>query len=194
MATLDMAPPVGGMLKQLSNSTSLPSNSGKVRLTCPICENVFVRHAAWAKRANVNYCGRGCVAIGQRVRVECFCTVCQASMMVIPANVGKKTTCGPVCSSVKKRSRGTPTKKQGFAAYKRAMQGVIDRSICEKCGTNVGPWVVRGIEVHVTDGNLPAASLESASLWCRHCHLADVALIGAAARQKQRMASKVGEK
>ena len=195
MATPEMIPPVGGMIKQLSNSSKLALNSGKVRLTCPICETDFVRHAAWAKRSDVNYCGRGCASIGLMVRVECFCNVCKASMTLIPANVGRKTTCGPVCSSIKKRSRGAaPTRNHNFAAYKRAMKEITDRSVCVECGTTVGPWVVRGLGVDINDGDIPVANSKSASLWCKHCHLTDVAPLGAIVREKNKMTSNMEEK
>jgi hypothetical protein len=177
------------MRKQFTNLTGLASNSGKIRMICPICETDFVRPVAWAKRVNVNYCGRGCAAIGHMVRVECFCRVCQASMMLTPTDAEKKTTCGPVCSSIRKRSRGVNSRKSSWAAYRRAMKEIADRAVCEKCGTTVGPWVVRGLRVDVIDGNTPSASSESASLWCKHCHLVDAAPLGPPEREKRKMTS-----
>jgi hypothetical protein len=107
-------------------------------------------------------------------------------MMLIPTNVGRKTTCGPVCSSIKKRSRGASTRKYNLTVYKQAMKEITDRAVCVKCDATVGPWVVRGMKVGITDGNIPVASSESASLWCKHCHLADVAPLGGVARQKRK--------
>lgn len=185
----DTAPPVNGMQGHFSRLTKLAANTGKLRLICPICQIDFLRPAAWAKRVNVNYCGRGCAAIGKVVEVECFCSVCNASMLLPPSSVGRKTTCGPACSSAKKRSRGLGDRKGSWAAYKLAVKEISGRGVCEKCGTTTGPWAVRGLEVEVADGGIPSAIYANASLWCKHCHLVEVAPLGAKKRESKKTPS-----
>lgn len=187
----DTAPPIGGMRKQFSGLSGLAANTGKLRMVCPICGTDFLRPAAWAKRVNVNYCGRGCAAAGKRIEVECFCSICRSLMILTPSLAAKKTTCGPACSSAKKRSRGLNTKPSSWSAYRDAAAEIGKRGICAKCGTTTGPWMVRGLKVEVIDGCVPSAVSSTASLWCKHCHLVDVAPLGAQERDRRKMPSNV---
>jgi hypothetical protein len=108
-------------------------------------------------------------------------------MMLSPSNVERKTTCSPECSSAKKRSRGSNTRKFGLAAYQLAVKEISKRGVCEKCGTTTGPWAVRGLVVDVIDGRMPSCISANASLWCKHCHLVEVAPLGAKERESRKM-------
>lgn len=177
---LDKAtPPKSGMVRSISNCTPLSRATGKLVFSCPVCGIAFEKPAAWAKRDGAHHCSRACASEARKVRVETHCVVCGKAMEKIPSEAARVTTCGKGCSSIRRRSE-TP-KHQSFAAYKAAAMQIAARGVCKKCGTQHGPWVVRGLKFSIGDDKAPNVAANDAELWCKHCHLKDVAPAGGAA-------------
>jgi hypothetical protein len=179
------APPKDVVRLNLNNKTLLNRAVGKLAFTCPTCDLVFERYACWAKRVNVNYCSRECGCLGRRVRVQVSCVVCGGHYEVTPSNIGRKTTCGKLCSS-KRRQCDTPYPKS-FNAYKDAVKLIGKREVCSRCGIRSGPWMVRDIKSTFADGLLNVDA-STAFLLCQSCHFKEVGVIGGRARQRQRKA------
>lgn len=180
----DTAPPIGGLSRQLSNPTPLSQNAGKINLICPICTTHFRRHAAWAKRVNVNYCSKACSNKGKEFKIETQCLVCAQTMLLPPALSRKKLTCGPVCSSVRKRHADPALTRNGStAAYRAARNALLAGTIeCAECRRAHGPWIVRGITIAISQAALPSADAASARVVCQDCHLNNIAASGGKAR------------
>lgn len=180
----DTAPPKKGAQNlNLNNKTPAARNSKKMQLECPVCAQTFERYACWARRVNENYCGRGCAAAAKRIEVERRCTVCDKAFITTPSLALMKTTCGPVCSSVKKRAgRARSADRVHYAAHEKAAKQIAAKGICSQCGVTHGPWVVRGVRVVAPPDAVPFADVSVASLWCRQCHLASIAADGGRVR------------
>jgi len=179
------APPEHVARLGLNNKTPLSRATGKLNFTCPNCDVVFERYACWAKRVNVNYCSRECSNEGRRVRVEVSCVVCKEHYEIIPAYIGRITTCCKRCSA-KRRQCDTPYHRS-FTAHKNAVKEVAEREVCSRCGVRSGPWVVRDIESVFDDGLLDV-DVSAAFLLCQTCHFKEVGVVGGHGRQRQRKA------
>jgi len=176
------APPKHVARLSLNNLTPLAGAVGKLRFTCPNCGIVFERYACWAKRVNVSYCSRDCSNEARRVRVQVSCVVCGEHYEVTPSNIGRKTTCGKLCSS-KRRQSDNPHPKS-FNAYKDAIKLIASREVCSRCEVRSGPWMVRNIKSVFGDGVLDVDS-SKAFLLCQYCHFKEVGVVGGQSRQKQ---------
>lgn len=173
-------PPKGGADRFFSNLTPLSRTTGKLSFVCPICGISFEKPAAWAKRTENHYCSRACSAEGKKVRVETHCVVCGKAMEQIPSSVARITTCGKLCSSIRRRSDAP--KHTGFAVYQKAIKDIAANGFCCKCGNVHGPWVVRSLKVVISEDKSVRVDADSAQLWCKHCHLEDIAPIGGYAK------------
>lgn len=179
----DTAPPKSGALNaNLSNPTKAARNAAKIGLECPMCGLKFERYACWARRVDNNYCSKACANEAKVVKVSADCSVCAAQMLIKPSYLGRVTTCGEVCASQKKRSRGHMHTFGNWAAYREAAEAVAAKEVCDTCGATHGPWVVRGICMQVEDGKLPLAYTSVAKLLCQPCHLTGIAAFGGKSR------------
>lgn len=174
-------PPKYGLVRSLSNPTPLSRSVGKMVFDCPVCGVVFERSASSARRYNNHYCGRGCSAEAQKVRVETHCVVCGKSIELIPSLIGQIKTCSKTCSSIRRRSENT--RPGGFAVYQEAAKKTASVGACSQCGVTHGPWVVRGLKIMIGDDKTASVDDSNASLWCRACHLKDLAPIGGEANK-----------
>jgi hypothetical protein len=169
-------PPKGGAVRYFSNLTPLSRDAGKLAFVCPICGISFEKPAAWAKRCENHYCSRACCTEGRKVRIETHCVVCGKAMEQTPSDAARITTCGKHCSSIRRRS-DTP-RPSSFALYKKAAKNIVENGACCKCGKKHGPWIVRCLNVVLGNDNNVHVDADSARLWCKHCHLKDIAPIG----------------
>jgi hypothetical protein len=185
----DFPPPKEGISSHIPALTKLAPQAGKMLLQCPICGIDFLRYACHAKRVAVNYCGRGCAAKGAEVKVETSCVVCGKEMLLTPTEAARITTCSKACSSKRRRSKDHAGRPSGFAAYRKAAASVANRGVCDSCGTQAGPWVVRGIRIELKEGCEPTANTKDAKLFCKHCHLKEIAPLGTEGRKRRALSS-----
>lgn len=157
----------GASARLASNQTPLSRVSGMGRFTCPVCGVGFSKPWAWAKRADVVYCGRGCASQGRRIEVEVTCRICSASKVVNPSIAARWRTCSRECyrewcvvSQAHKR------KSDGYEARQRLRSQILAAGRCASCARMHGPWVVRNL------GDDCDAS--SAVLLCRDCYVVDL--------------------
>lgn len=165
-----------GMSAQFSQQTPISRSKGKLGFVCPVCLLSFERFAAWAKKVDVNYCSRECAGIGRRVRVIIHCITCESPFEVVPSNLGKLTTCSKLCSSL--RRRGTTPNPRSAAVALQFIRDFIREGRCIKCRASAGPWAVRGLIVTFPEHDFPQIETSKVTLWCRQCHLEDIALLG----------------
>lgn len=173
-----------GLAFVTTNKTSY-AESRYMHLTCPICGVVFNRAPSHVSRTKGHStCSRACAAEARKVRVETQCVICEKSMELIPSEVEKKTTCSKECSTLRRTRGSKNTKPAALAAYQKRAKEIAKTMECKNCGTSIGPWVVRGLKAEVTDDGKTIIDDECAELWCRHCHLSNVAHLGFIARYK----------
>lgn len=180
LAILTNVAPNIKMEGQFSNKTPLAQVKGKLRFICPVCENVFFKPAAWAKRNKNHFCSRACAAAGRIVRYEIPCVVCDKIMSLRFSNICRIKTCSKLCSC--KRRRGEETKKTSYAIYKKAVKELTENPTCMKCGCSHGPWRVRNLTVIINENGEASLDKEKVEIWCEHCHLDDIALLGGLCR------------
>jgi len=170
----DTAPLRGGMGFVGSNRTVLSRATGKIPFDCPICGIGFEKYACWVRRGQKNvYCGRGCANEAKKVRIETHCVTCGKAMEQTPSDAERRRTCSYRCACIKKRSDNPQPKAS--VAYKKAVAVIAARSECSCCGRTYGPWVVRGMVAAIGDDGIARADGARAKLWCRDCHLRDLA-------------------
>lgn len=150
-----------------SNKTMLRTGMG--RFTCPVCNLDFERPWAWAKRSNLQFCGRGCMAAARRIEIECECAICQKKFVRKPSAATGKRTCSAECDMAWRKVRQIHLRQPvGYEAYRRVRAEILKNSTCDACGTNIGPWVIRGVR------GMPDASgfdLTFVSTLCKKCHI-----------------------
>ena len=166
---------------EITNLTKY-SESRVMYVSCPVCWTRFSRPPSHLSRASVSTCSRACAAEARVVRVSTECVICGKEMSMIPSDVGKVTTCSTACSTLRRIKLGT--RKTSFAKYQKAAKRIRTRGSCQKCGTNCGPWVIRGMTSNMQENGTVTVNESGAELWCRHCHLKDIAHLGAPARGK----------
>lgn len=178
-----------------SNKTDLSRTTGKLCFICPICKIEFLKPAAWAKRCQSHCCSRACASENRKVRVITHCIICKIQMEKTPSNSLRVLTCGKECSSIRRRSlRGNDprkTKKSSFAAYIKKVHEISKISICIKCGSECGPWAVRGLLVSLDATLAPIIDATHAELWCTICHLKSVAPLGSPVREAKKHAKHI---
>lgn len=155
-------------------------------ITCPICFTKFHRPPSHAARVATCYCSRGCAAQGAITRVIRHCVSCGKPMELTPSNAVKITTCSKKCSTLR-RAKGKNKNCRNFAVITKRLKEIQKRGECVKCGVNHGPWAVRGLFGEMQFNGDVNIDDENAELWCRHCHLIDVAPLGALARDKKKI-------
>jgi len=153
-------------------------------MSCPICGRQFRRPPSHAARVSVNCCSRGCAAEARKVRIETHCVVCGVTMEQTPSDAERVTVCSKLCSSIRRRKSDAP-KKSNFAVYKKVADEIATQGLCANCGAKHGPWVVRGLHVSFDSTNAVVLDRSDASLWCRQCHLKDVAPSGGEANAQR---------
>ncbi len=84
--------------KELANKTPISRTANHVMLACPVCSIQFSRKASEAKRNAVNYCGRGCQGVAQRVQVKVECKVCGAPFTVKKSSFERTVCCSNECA------------------------------------------------------------------------------------------------
>lgn len=178
-----VTPPKSGLMRSISNRTPISRSIGKLVFSCPVCGMAFEKPAAWAKRDDSHHCGRACAAEARKVRVETHCVVCGEAMEKIPSEAGRVTTCSKECSSIRRRSENP--RPQSFTVYKDAAMKIAAPGVCQKCGATHGPWVVRGLKFAIGSHKEPTVDSDSAELWCKHCHLKELAPIGGEANKRR---------
>ena len=173
-----------GLVLEKSNKTGY-AESRYMHLTCPICGVIFNRPPSHvARNKGHTTCSRACAAEARKVRVETHCVICGKSMELTPCDVARKTTCSKECSTLRRTRGSKNTKPKSLAAYKKRAKEIAKTMECKNCGTSIGPWVVRGLEAEVTNSGKTIIGDECAELWCRHCHLSNIAPLGFIARYK----------
>lgn len=180
-AIFSMPVPAKGISVETSNRLPLSKTTGKLKFICPVCENIFYKPVAWAKRTSNHFCSRACASAGRIVRYEIPCVICGKIMSLRFSNIIRVTTCSKICSS--KRRRGAVFDKRGFAIYKKAVKELTANPVCGKCGSSHGPWRVRNLEVIFNEDGEACLNKEKVEVWCEHCHLNDIALLGGLCRQ-----------
>lgn len=178
--------PRSGLQREQQNLTSY-ERSRAMTITCPICYTRFNRPPCHVARSAVNYCSRGCQAEGRKVRVHTTCIICENDMEQTPSNAARVVTCSKKCSSIRRRNLDRPPRKTSFAAYKKSVNEIIKSGACSHCGVRHGPWAVRGVNVKVSQDGEVYADASTAELWCRNCHLTDIAPLGAAERERKKL-------
>lgn len=173
-----------GVAFEKSNLTGY-AGSRHMHLTCPICGLRFHRPPSHVARNKVSTtCSRGCASESLKVRIETECVSCGASMEQTPSNAARVTTCSKECSTLR-RVKNIKTVKRSLGAYVKASREICGRQSCEKCGANSGPWVVRNLEASIDESGRSYVDSSAAELWCRKCHLIDVAPMGAVERVRK---------
>ena len=152
---------------------------------CEICGLQFERFASAAKRHKSSFCSVACANEARRVRIETPCIICGNKMSLQPCQIGKNVTCSKECSTRRRINTGKKWKitPSSFAEYKKAASAIKAREICCNCKITSGPWVVRNLELTVTDSGSVVVNSSAAELWCKKCHLRDCAPLGAPARK-----------
>ena len=168
----NVVPPKDGMQFHRGQLTSLQRNRSKLTLNCDHCGIPFQKYAAWAKRSNKHYCGRGCASAGRMVRIPKPCIVCNTEMLLTPYNIKRISTCSKDCS--RKRRVKNNINLRSSPDYVAIVNRLRKNALCNTCGTTNGPWVVRGINTWLEDG-LSCAEGNDAYLVCQQCHLQSVA-------------------
>lgn len=170
----DTAPPVGGMLKELSSSTPLAGSAAKMYVMCLHCETGFFRFASHVRRRGKNYCSVGCKNEGKKVRMHTKCVVCSKDMEQTPSDAARVITCSQECSSQRKRT-ATPKSLRGRSEYKEVVAKTAAIGICCKCEQTNGPWVVAGLTHEIDESRV--------RLFCRKCHLDEIRKLADAAKK-----------
>lgn len=167
----------------------LGHGGGGILMSCPICGRQFRRAPSHAARVGLNCCSRGCAAKAREVRIETHCVVCGKAMEQTPSNAERVTVCSKLCSSIRRRKSDAP-KKSSFAAYKKAAEEISMQAGCVTCGVTHGPWVVRGLRVSFDSESAVVIDRDNATLWCRNCHLRDIAPVGGEANAQRFLSAK----
>jgi hypothetical protein len=173
------------MTKELSNLSGLHRTHGMMYLTCPICFINFGRYASQIADVSNPTCSYACAGKAREVRVFTPCMVCGVEMEQTPSEAARVVTCGTRCSRIRKSLGNiTPIKPKGTKAYKDRVKAIQSISKCANCETTLGPWAIRGLEFDYS-GEEPAM-VSDGYLWCRACHLKDVAPLGTPAREQRK--------
>lgn len=173
------------MARELSNLSKLSRTAGMMYVRCPICGCTFARHTSHVTRVENPTCSIACAAKAREIRVFKPCCICTKEMEQTPSEAARVVTCSKHCSFVKKtKGKGYPAKVHGSAIYLAAVKKLYAIRRCENCSTTTGPWAVRGL---VFDYSQQEPRLTSeGSLWCRCCHLKQVAPLGSIIREGKR--------
>lgn len=174
-------PPAGVFGGERNNVTPLRRSTSKLGFTCPICFVGFERFAAHAKRVKVSYCSLPCAWKGREVKVETNCVVCNKQMLQNPTLASRVITCSKRCSSVRRRSKDVQPHFRKWAGGIKAVKEMAALGKCRECGRTHGPWAVRGLKFSLVDDELVVDKRDT-ELWCKDCHLKDVAPLGPPAR------------
>lgn len=170
------------MTKELSNLSGLSSTHGMMYLKCPICFITFGRYACQVARVENPTCSYACAGKAREVRIFTPCIVCGAEMEQTPSEAARVVTCGKRCSRIRRSSGNiTPIKPQGAKVYRDRVKDIQSLSKCESCETTLGPWAIRGLEFDYSGAE--PVMVADGHLWCRACHLKDVAPLGTPARE-----------
>lgn len=168
-------------MKELSNQTPLSREAGQIRMTCPVCGIKFKRATSHVVRVAVSTCSRACAAQARIIRVCQPCVICGKEMELQPSDIGKITTCSKACSFVRRtKGKGYPISKGTTAVYKKHVLQMRQIGVCSNCGTVHGPWSLRNSAISLATGY--PEIVNAGELWCRSCHLADVAALGSEVR------------
>jgi endogenous inhibitor of DNA gyrase (YacG/DUF329 family) len=173
------------MAKELSNLSKLSRTAGMMYVSCPICGCTFARHTSHVTRVANPTCSIACAAKAREIRVFKHCTICSKEMEQTPSEAARVVTCSKRCSFVKKtKGKGHPAKVHGSAIYLAAVKKLYAIGRCENCSTTTGPWAVRGLVFDYSQ--LEPRLTSEGSLWCRFCHLKQVAPLGSIIREGKR--------
>lgn len=173
------------MAKELSNLSGLNRTHGMMYLTCPICFITFGRYACQVARVENPTCSYACAGKAREVRVFKPCIVCGVEMEQTPSEADRVVTCSKRCRFIRKtQGRGQPVRLGSTGVYRAAVKELYALGGCAKCATKIGPWAVRGLQFEFVDGY--AVMKSSGELWCRACHLTDVAPLGTPAREQRK--------
>lgn len=163
-----------------------------IYLECPICLTTFGRYASQIASVDNPTCSYACAYKAKEVRVFKPCVVCGIEMEQTPSEASRVTTCGKRCSSIRRRGGELkPIREQGAKEYRQRVKEIQLLGCCARCGSRVGPWVVRGL-VFDYSGEEPKM-ISSGLLWCRKCHLEDVASLGTPAREAKKSERERGQ-
>ena len=168
-------------VKLLNNSTGYHPNR-KMPVSCPICGETFYRAPSHVARVAVSTCSRACAAEASKVRVITHCVSCQVPMEQTPTNAERITTCSKKCSTLRRTKGSKGTKPNALGVYIRAANRIVTKQECLKCQTNTGPWAIRGLDAKLLPDGSTTLDESKAELWCRHCHLTEIAPSGPLAR------------
>lgn len=158
---------------QINNKTPISRSSSKVSLCCAVCGLVFERYAAWAKKAAVHYCGRGCASEGRKIVVECICAVCGVAYQSNPSKSTRVVTCSRRCFRLKK-IRDPDNLLDRLEAIQARDEIAADATHCAKCKGMFGEETrcVEGLIATLSDDSVTViVDTSSARVVCRPCHM-----------------------
>ena len=174
-----------GLEFEQTNKTGYDESRYK-HLVCPICGTRFHRPPSHVARVKgIATCSRGCAAEAREVRVETNCVSCGKVMSQKPSDSIKITTCSKECSTLRRIKNIKAVKPSSLGGYLKAAKRIAKIETCHKCLGNTGPWVVRNLMASVRSTGETIVDESSAELWCRSCHLIEVAPKGPPARIKK---------
>ncbi len=168
----------------INKKSALNHQSGQ-GVKCPVCFSWFFRAPSHLSRAKNPTCSRACACEARKIRIETHCVSCGKSMEQTPSDANRIVTCSKKCSTLRRIKRGgieTNNSHYAFSAYKNAAKIKTKDCKCKKCNTSIGSWVVKGIKAYLQDDGDVIIDDTNAEIWCRRCHLSDIALIGVEAR------------
>jgi len=167
--------PSSGLVHAFSQKTKLSYNDG-MQVACSYCGISFKRPASHLERVSAPCCSRACAAAIRVINIETKCIICHKIFVVIPSNLVRKTTCSKECSSMRRKS-GKNLNIRSLAKVKIVIKEIEKRCYCYNCNSVIGPWVVRNIGATYENGHTEVNSTK-AELWCKHCHLKNIAPLG----------------
>lgn len=172
-------------MKMLNKLSKLTHQAG-MPVVCPVCYITFYRAPSHVERVGTSYCSRACAFEGRKIRVVSHCRVCGKAMELTPSMVERQTTCSKKCSTVRRTKGRTGGKGQGTSEYISTVKDIARRSVCVACGVTHGPWAIRGLSVTIAKDGEKTVNKDQATLWCKHCHLKDVAPLGSVVRDAKK--------
>ena len=155
-------------------------------LPCPVCFETFIRPPSHVRRVDTAYCSRECASEGWRIkaRVTKKCASCGKDFSTSRSRAAMVKTCSRECSSLlRRRGEKIENPLQG-KEYKRAVSPILERGVCETCGSRSGPWRVCGLII-TQDEVLPIYDNSLARLLCLNCHMNEIWPLGHKARKEK---------